>query len=277
MSWAADPAAQDYTIEIASDAAFASIVASATVTTTSYTLSAPLATSTRYWWRVRGNNGCGIGAFGPAFSFTTVPAPGDCPIGATASTVFEDSIEGGVNGWTTSSLAGTNSWAISTAQSSSPTHSWFSPNVAAISDTVLVSPTFVVPGAASAPQTFEFQSRHTLEANGTTACYDGGLLEIAVGGGAFTQVPAAQLLTNPYTGAISSGFSNPLAGRQAWCGTKPFTRTILDLGAYAGQSVQLRFRIGTDTSVSAEGWYIDDVKVKGCATSDVIFADGFDD
>lgn len=277
FTWAADPAAQDYTIEIASDAAFSSIIATATVTTPSYALTVPLATSTRYWWRVRGNNGCGTGSFGTAFSFTTIPAPGDCPIGAFANTVFEDSIESGMNGWTTSSLAGTNSWAISTAQSLSPTHSWFAPNIAAISDTVLVSPAIVVPDAASAPQTFEFHSRHTMEASGTTACYDGGLLEISVAGAAFVQVPAAQLLTNPYTGAISSSFSNPLGGRQAWCGTKPFTRTIVDLTSYAGQSVQLRFRIGTDSSVSAEGWYIDDVKVKGCASSDVIFADGFDD
>ncbi|MCW5568785.1 MAG: S8 family serine peptidase [Dokdonella sp.] len=277
FTWAADPQAQDYTIEIASDAAFTTILATATVSATTYSLSAPLATSTRYWWRVRGNNGCGTGTYGTAFSFTTIPAPGDCPLDAFAVTVFEDSIENGTNGWSTSSLIGTNTWSITAAQSLSPTHSWFAPDVAATSDTVLVSPTIAVPDAASAPQTLEFHSRHTMEASGTSACYDGGLLEVSVAGGAFNPVLDAQLLTNPYTGAISSSFSNPLAGRRAWCGTKPFTRTIVDLSSYAGQNVQFRFRIGTDSSVGAEGWYIDDVKVKGCATTDVIFADGFDD
>ncbi|MBN8481606.1 MAG: S8 family serine peptidase, partial [Xanthomonadales bacterium] len=277
FSWAAEAQAVSYTLEIATDAAFTQIVRTVTQAGTSHTLTAPLATSTRYWWRVRADNGCGTGTAGSAFSFTTLPAPGDCPIGATAAVVFDDAIESGTNGWTTSSLAGTNTWTISSAQSVSPTRSWFSPDATTATDTVLVSPAMTLPGAGAAPITLEFQSRHTMEPNGTTACYDGGLLEVAVGGGAFTQVPGAQLLTDPYTGAISSSYSNPLAGRQAWCGTQAFTRSIVDLAPYAGQSVQFRFRIGSDTSVGAEGWFIDDVKVKGCATSDVIFADGFDD
>ena len=33
---------------------------------------------------------------------------------------------------------------------------------------------------------------------------------------------------------------------------------------------------GSDASVGREGWYIDDVKVQGCSTTDVIFADGFE-
>ena len=52
---------------------------------------------------------------------------------------------------------------------------------------------------------------------------------------------------------------------------------MVDLDAYAGQTVQFRFRLGTDTSVSREGWYIDDVKVQSCATFDPpMFADGFE-
>jgi bacillopeptidase F (M6 metalloprotease family) len=100
---------------------------------------------------------------------------------------------------------------------------------------------------------------------------------VSVAGGAYAQVPSAQLLTDPYNGAIASGFNNPLVGRQAWCGTQAFTRSIVDLAPYAGQNVQFRFRLGTDSSTGGEGWYIDDVKVKSCgATSDVIFAHGFD-
>lgn len=276
FTWAAEVQAVSYTLEVATDAAFTQIVRTATVAGTSHTLTNPLATSTRYWWRVRADNGCGTGTVGTAFSFTTVPAPGDCPIGASAQVVFEDNIENGTNGWTTTSLAGTNTWSISSAQAVSPTRSWFSPDVTVISDTALTSPSIAVPGAALAPQTLEFQSRHTIEANGAAACYDGGVLEVSVAGGAYAQIPAAQLLTDPYNGAVSSGFSNPLAGRQAWCGTQPFTRSIVDLAPYAGQNVRFRFRLGTDSSTGGEGWYIDDVKVKGCGISDVIFANGFD-
>ncbi|MCL4838928.1 MAG: hypothetical protein KJ058_13290, partial [Thermoanaerobaculia bacterium] len=48
-----------------------------------------------------------------------------------------------------------------------------------------------------------------------------------------------------------------------------------DLSAYAGQSVQLRWRIGTDGSVSRPGWDVDAVVVQAC-TFDNIFSDGFE-
>jgi hypothetical protein len=41
--------------------------------------------------------------------------------------------------------------------------------------------------------------------------------------------------------------------------------------------VQFRFRLGSDSSVGHEGWYVDDIGVSSCAAaSDTIFADGFD-
>lgn len=50
-----------------------------------------------------------------------------------------------------------------------------------------------------------------------------------------------------------------------------------------GQSIQLRFRLGTDGGVVAEGWWIDDIRVShaqvagNCAaTNDLIFAGGFE-
>ena len=56
----------------------------------------------------------------------------------------------------------------------------------------------------------------------------------------------------------------------------PYNNVVVDISAYAGQNAQFRFRLGSDTSVGAEGWYIDDFKVQGCSASDLIFADGFD-
>src|SRR5205823_2544124 len=40
----------------------------------------------------------------------------------------------------------------------------------------------------------------------------------------------------------------------------------LDLSALAGQNVRFRFRIGTDESVDAYGWFIDDLRVYTCGT-----------
>ena len=56
--------------------------------------------------------------------------------------------------------------------------------------------------------------------------------------------------------------------RQAFSGASPGfpARSLLTLDfgmQFAGQSVQLRFRIGTDGAVAGSGWNIDDVEVSG--------------
>jgi len=209
------------------------------------------------------------------FSFTTIPAPGDCPINAVTQVAFEDSIESGANGWTTSAAVGTTNFSISTTQASSPTHSWWGPDAVTVTDLSLTSPAVTLPAATAAPLTLEFHHWRNLEPRSADGCYDGGVLEIALNGGAFTAVPGAQLLTDPYTGAITTA-ANPLNGRQAWCGVVPFKRSVVDLSPYAGQSARVRFRVATDDSVGRDGWFIDDVKIKGCGASDVIFANGFD-
>ncbi len=106
-----------------------------------------------------------------------------------------------------------------------------------------------------------------LENSGTTACYDGGILEVSTDGGAtWTQVANASLLVGPYTGAVSSSFGNPLAGLQAWCGpsTQTYINTIADVSAYAGQTAQFRLRLGSDSSLGRTGWDVDDVTVQSC-------------
>jgi subtilisin-like proprotein convertase family protein len=60
-----------YDVDVATDAAFTNIVASATgLNTTNYTTPA-LASSTTHYWRVRAYNNCGSAAFSPARNFTT--------------------------------------------------------------------------------------------------------------------------------------------------------------------------------------------------------------
>jgi bacillopeptidase F (M6 metalloprotease family) len=128
-----------------------------------------------------------------------------------------------------------------------------------------VSPSIALP-TGEAPLTLQYWNRRGMEANGATGCYDGGILEASTNGGStWTQVGSASLLTDPYTGPISTSFSNPLGGLQAWCGTTEWVQSIVDVSAMAGQNVQFRFRLGSDTSVGADGWYLDDVKVQSCA------------
>ncbi|MDH3588373.1 MAG: hypothetical protein OEQ74_03095 [Gammaproteobacteria bacterium] len=87
LSWS-DTGATDYFVEVATDAGFANIVDSATVSGTMYA-PAGLTTETTYYWRVTGSNICGSGATSATSSFTTgllicSTAPLSLPDGNTA-------------------------------------------------------------------------------------------------------------------------------------------------------------------------------------------------
>src|SRR5207245_1675324 len=79
FSWSVPSQASTYTIEIATDPGFVTIVRSASgLTTPSYTPPSDLAPATRHWWRVRAGNPCGTGPSSLVFRFTTMSLGGDC-------------------------------------------------------------------------------------------------------------------------------------------------------------------------------------------------------
>ena len=90
-------------------------------------------------------------------------------------------------------------------------------------------------------------------------------------------LPTADLLTDPYDGPVSTCCSNPLQNLQAWCGDpQDWLNSVADIDAYAGQTVNFRFRLGTDSSVAREGWYLDDVKVQSCIADTMPFIGDFE-
>jgi hypothetical protein len=75
------------------------------------------------------------------------------------------------------------------------------------------------------------------------------------------------MLTDPYNGTASSGA--PLAGHKAWCyPTVAATQhSVVDLGAFAGQSINVRMRMVSDSNTAAgapNGLNIDNFKVEVC-------------
>ena len=267
FTWSAVPQAASYSIEVATDAAFTNVVASASgLTGTSYS-GASLNTSTTYYWRLWADNTCGTGAYSATWSFTTEAAPGDCGPGSTPNILFSDDFESGASGWTTPGGIGANTWALGAGVSGTP-HSgsfvYHADDVNTVSEQFLVSPAVALPTGQN-PVTLKFWNYQEME-DGGASCYDGGLLEVSTnGGGSWTQVPDGDLLTDPYDGPIDSGFSNPRAGDLAWCGDpQPWLNSIVDVSAYAGQTVQFRWVMATDSSVSHPGWDVDDVLVQSC-------------
>ncbi len=264
FTWNAVAQAAGYSIQVATDSGFTNIVASATgLTSPTWTSNVTLNTSSTYHWRVWAANVCGTGAYSSVFSFTTVAAPGDCGPGTTPNILYQYGFEAGASGWTHSAAAGTDTWAIITANPHSGASHFRGLDSASVSDQRLVSPAVALPVGQN-PVVLKFWHLPSLE-DSSTGCYDGGILEISTDGGStWTQVPNANLLVGPYTGAISSSFSNPLGGLQGWCGGTVYINTIADVSAYAGQTAQFRLRLGTDTSFGDTGWDVDDVTVQSC-------------
>ncbi|MDX1556304.1 MAG: hypothetical protein R3212_09780, partial [Xanthomonadales bacterium] len=273
-----DTGAPEYVIEVATDNAFSSIVFTETTSGTESTPAAPLASTTTYYWRVRGQNACGPSADSETFSFTTISLPGDCPVGQVETEVHSFDFESGGQGWVSGTNQGPDTWTLSMANPNGGVQHWHVDDVSSVSDTFLTSPALAIPNGLN-NLTFRFFNAQAIEPPPTpTECWDGAILEVSTDGGTnFTQVPDADLLTDPYDGVIRTTASNPLGGQQAWCDTsQPYTDARVDITGLAGENdVVFRFRIGTDVSAGAPGWDIDDVKVVGCSTV-LDWEDGFE-
>ena len=131
----------------------------------------------------------------------------------------------------------------------SGTYSAFAPDVAGISDQRLtLSGALTVPASGGS---LTFWHRYAFE----VPDYDGGVLEASTNGGSTWTDMGSSITSGGYNGTVNSGFSNPLAGRSAWIGTSSsWTQVTVSLAAYANRSLIFRFRLGTDSSVSATGW-----------------------
>ncbi|HEX6852126.1 MAG TPA: trypsin-like peptidase domain-containing protein [Candidatus Polarisedimenticolaceae bacterium] len=199
--------------------------------------------------------------------FTATETPGawtssfSIPTGtASVATTFQDAMESGVNGWTNQTVSGTIAWTQTTADATSPTHSWFVADPTTAQEARLLMPSLA---ALPANSVLRFKHRYNTEAN-----YDGGVLEYTTNGGT-NWIDAAPLLTsNGYVATLNSG--SALAGRSAWAGDSGgWLEVHADLDSLAGQNVQFRWRFAADASIGDEGWYVDDVVISstsyGCA------------
>lgn len=153
-------------------------------------------------------------------------------------TIFADDVESGNLGWTAQTP-----WAITNSNSNSPTHSWtdspggnYSPNA----NTSLTSPVFDM--SDSYDLTLSFAQVCNTEAN-----YDFCIVEASNDGGASWSELAR------YAGLGT-----------AW-NVVELDASLLDNQANA----RLRFRLTSDGSVVRDGWYVDDVRLRGAGSCSV--------
>jgi Pro-kumamolisin, activation domain/Subtilase family/Dictyostelium (slime mold) repeat len=164
-------------------------------------------------------------------------------------------------GWASSVVGSGAPWVTHNASSESTPNSAFGVDSGAIADEIFDSPPIAISSAAA---TLTFRNRWSFDDAGD--CFDAGVLEIKLGAAPFSDIVDAggSFVTGGYTGTVNQDYGNPLANRAAWCFTSPgypaYLTTTLNLpSAAAGQTIRLRWRLGSDSSASTVGQDIDSI------------------
>lgn len=167
-------------------------------------------------------------------------------------------------GWATSGVGAGAAWITENASADTGPNAIYAAGVGASGESDLLSPTMAVDAGGG-----ELHFHHRFA---TEPSHDGGVLEIAIDGGAFQDIVEAGgvFADGGYNGILdassdcSSANANPLAGRAAWSGTSnAFGNVAVVLpDSAAGHQAQFRWRLGSDCAgVAADpaGWWIDEV------------------
>ena len=181
---------------------------------------------------------------------------------------FHDDIEAGVGGWTHTPVTPDyiDQWHRSTQYNHTPGGSWAwkfgdtgSGNYASFSDGALITESIAVEGHS----TLSFWHRMRAEESGMYPgyAYDGGIVEVSIDGGSWTQIFPEDGYTHLVRERWQGGGPFPeempfYSGYFDWCQAR------FALGTVAGE-VQVRFRFGSDYAAEEEGWFIDDITIMG--------------
>ncbi|MDC0666262.1 M36 family metallopeptidase [Nannocystis radixulma] len=175
-----------------------------------------------------------------------------------------DDVEANATLWTIGGAKGEAVW--SRRMSAETGTVWHAASPGTVSDTWIASPPLKV--SPDQPFVVTFEHAHAFEVRIEPLTYvDGGLIEISRDGGATWQDVASHVESSPYAGPILGGL-NPLFAEGGVVGFNPSypqrDPVSLDFGtAFAGETVQLRFRVGTNPTTGGHGWDLDNFAFAG--------------
>ncbi len=165
--------------------------------------------------------------------------------------------------WTITPVSGT-IWTVTSSSSNSSPNSFFAPtsNTQQTDLRLATTESFTIsPNTASNYTTLSFWHKYNTEEG-----WDGAVVEISTNNGsAWSDIGAANFIKNGYNGSLGTG--SALAGRAAFTGLSgsSFIESVVNLSAYKGQSIKLRFRLATDNNTVASGtpgWWVDDIVLR---------------
>ena len=204
-------------------------------------------------------------------------APSNVGSGTTApaAVVFADDMEHGLNGWTATGL-----WHQSVLRSNSPETSWYygqestrNYDTGAANGGLLVSPAINLKNPTHPVLIY----REWRQVEDITFA-DSARLEVGTGQNNWQAVSQSEFSTavdplNWQYRAATIGWNTPV---ESPFSTPQWVSRSIDLSAYAGKTIQLRFAFDTGDELfnDFEGWYVDDVSVLDAAGVSAAFGGG---
>lgn len=164
------------------------------------------------------------------------------------------------NGWTTTTDSGTgNNWTTVTTQSSTSPNSAFASNRSSVSLSSIISPSYHIDSNSAK---LKFRLNYNTETS-----YDGAVLEYSINdGGSWSDIMnGGTFLTGGYNLQLSTGWGNPIQGRNAWSGNSGgfINVEVLLNQNINGQNIKFRWRMGSDSLSASVGVWLDNVEIEG--------------
>jgi len=157
-------------------------------------------------------------------------------------------------GWTVTNSGGSDAFKTVTTFADSPPNSMYTNDPFVTGDSAVTSPAITL---GNVRHKLTFRQRYQMDYE-----FDGGVLEIAIGAGSFTDIISAG------GSFVSGGYDTPmvastLSGRNAWTGDSvSFITTEINLPANtSNQSIRLRWRFASDNMEGGQGWWIDNIQI----------------
>jgi len=176
-------------------------------------------------------------------------------------------------GWRHAAAEGSDDWAVVVGDdhTSGTGNAFVAANASSLTDKWMVTQSMVI----DTPSVLSFWHKFDLEDG-----FDGAVLEISLDDGTTWIDLGPQITAGGYNDTISTSYSSPIAGRDAWSMTQAaFGEVTVDLSPYVGETTVIRWRLACDTSLAAGDWKIDDFSINGpceAGAGGIIFTDGFE-
>ncbi|WP_319937473.1 M36 family metallopeptidase [Neolewinella maritima] len=158
------------------------------------------------------------------------------------------------NLWDILSNTGTASWMRSDSTPFAGSRAWFVPNENSAQDQVLrLRDPVTLDGPHPA---LRFFTKYRTE-----VAFDAGIVQVSTNGTDWNNVDQ-QFVRFGYRGIVSGSAARPLRNTPTfWGDSEGYQEAIVDLAAYRGQSIYVRYRFISDGSVGAGGWWVDEIEL----------------